>query len=404
MEIRKVRKSHKSIVKRLKGKSKLNLVFLVIHNSVWKYEELYRLLEDDSRISVHIAVIPLIKQGRADMTLYYKTLKHFELNNYKTLVVYDEEHDTWLDIKKILNPDVVFFTNSHNITLKQYFIYHFTDLLTCYVPYAFVVIKTLEIHYNKFFHKLLWRYFVETEYHKTFSKKYNKSTNQNVIVTGFPGLDTLFNKNYQANNPWKVFNSAHAKKIIWAPHHTIEKQGGEINYSNFKQYADFFIDLLHKRQDIQIAFKPHPTLKRKLYNDPHWGKDRTDDYYDMWKILPNGQLEDGPYLDLFLHSDAMITDSASFIAEYMYFNKPQLFTLRDDFVINRFNSFGRMVLNHWYKAKNPKEIIRFIEDRVLRENDVMTSARNKFFMEVILPKNGQTASENIYSELKTQLW
>ena len=169
------------------------------------------------------------------------------------------------------------------------------------------------------------------------------------------------------------------------------------------KYSEYFIGLLEAKNNIQIAFKPHPLLKEKLYTDEQWGKEKTDKYYQKWDELPNGQLEEGDYIDLFASSDAMILDSASFMAEYLYTRKPSLFTKRDNEIEKRFNDFGKLVFQKLYQAETEKEIIKFIEDVVIAGNDYMYDERNNFFTQVVLPLNNKTASENIYNELIKEL-
>lgn len=398
-----VRKTQQRIVKELREKEKLKVIFLVIHHSVWKYEQVYRLLDKDSKFDVEVVVIPLVRAGKGDMDVFNKTFYFFLENNYQVVSSYDPAKDSWLDIKKLTEPDIVFFTNPHKLTFEQYYIYNFLDKLTCYVPYAFVVIHSIWMHYNQDIHHFLWKHFVETKYHANFARKFNKRNLQNIIVTGFPGLDRMFTDDYEPKMVWKTFLEGNAKKIIWAPHHTIEGQESELDYSNFMEYSSFFIEFLRDNQEIQIAFKPHPLLKEKLYKDEQWGKKRTDRYYDQWKLLPNGQIEEGAYLDLFYHSDALILDSASFIVEYLYFDKPILFTMRDESVLERFNSFGKKVFDYLYKARSSSDTIDFINDVVLNNGDVLKYERQRFRKEVILPQNGRTASENIYEQLRKEL-
>lgn len=67
---------------------------------------------------------------------------------------------------------------------------------------------------------------------------------------------------------------AKKKKIIWAPHHSLEDCGG-LQLSTFLSYYKFFFELAQKYfNDIQIVFKPHPLLKEKLYQHPDWGKEK----------------------------------------------------------------------------------------------------------------------------------
>lgn len=402
-EIKKIKSSQAYIVKELRQKRKLKVIFLALYDSVWKYEEVYRLLDKDPKFVANVVVCPLVRNGKADMTVYKNTLNYFLNNDYNVLPSYDSENDCWRDIKAITQPDIVFFTLPHNLTFDKYSIYNFIDKLTCYVPYAFVVIHLIEMHYNQRIHHYLWKYFVETKFHEAFAKKYAKSITSNVVVTGYPGLDRKFAPDYIPSDYWKPYLDNKVKKIIWAPHHSIEGQESRLYFSNFINYSDYFIELLKENRHIQMAFKPHPFLKKKLYGDKNWGKAKTDDYFETWNALPNGQLEEGAYLDLFALSDAMIMDSASFIVEYLYFNKPILFTMYDDSVKERFNPFGQMVFDFLSKAKNSTEIDGFITEVVIADNDLLGKSRNQFFIDNILPQNGNTASENIYQQLKIEL-
>ena len=57
-------------------------------------------------------------------------------------------------------------------------------------------------------------------------------------------------------------------------------------------------------------------------------------------------------------------DSASFIVEYLYFDKPILFTLRDDSVKSRFNSFGNKVFDYLYTSSGKPTTIEFIDKTI----------------------------------------
>ena len=108
---------------------------------------------------------------------------------------------------------------------------------------------------------------------------------------------------------------------------------------------------------IQIAFKPHPILKQKLYLHPEWGQKKTDKYYQTWQNSENTQLESEDYIDLFLTSDAMINSSVSFTAEYLFTGNPGLFTLKDDIIQSKFSRLGDMAFEKWYKAEGKRGFI-----------------------------------------------
>lgn len=402
-EVKTIRQNQLNIVRELKDKKILRVIFLVIHDSIWKYEEVYKLLDNDARFNPQIVIIPLVREGKAVMEVYNNSVAYFNKNNYNTFLSLDSKENIWLDIKELTQPDIVFFTNPHKLTFNKYYIDNFLDKLTCYVPYAFVVIHSINMHYNKKFHHFLWKYFVETEHHKEFCHKFQISKASNAYISGFPGLDRIYSNEYKPKKVWKKFGNESSKKIIWAPHHTISGQGNDLDYSSFMEYHNYFIKLVETRNDLQIAFKPHPFLKEKLYKDKGWGVDKTNKYYDKWDTLPNAQFEDGEYVDLFQLSDALITDSASFIVEYLYFDKPILFTLNDDSVIDRFNSFGKLVFDYLYTADSKNKVIQFIQNQVFHSDDGLKVDRNFFLCNKILPRNEKTASENIFNELKKEL-
>lgn len=401
-KIKKLRFKQTNLIKVIRLKDKIDVIFLVIHDSIWKYEEVYKLLDNDSKFNVIVVVIPLVRNNICDMETYYQSLEFFNNKKYNTLGAYDEDKKLWLDVKKLINPDVVFFTNPHNLTFDKYYINNYFDSLTCYVPYAFVVIKDIEIHYKKNFHQLLWRLFLETDRHREFYEEFSLLDSTNALVSGYPGLDVKKSLNFCPKNIWLKCRKKR-KKIIWAPHHTIQSHNGTLNYSSFEEYHEYFIELCKTNQDIQVAFKPHPLLRENLNNAENWGKARTDNYYNKWNELDNGQFENGAYIDLFEKSDAMITDSASFIAEYLYFDKPILFTLKDSNVINRFNSFGQKIFNVLYQSNTLNDTNNFINNQVVLNNDNLKEVRNIFLNNEILPQNGNEASQNIFLELKKQL-
>lgn len=405
-EIIAIRKSHKIILEGLRNKKSLKVIFLVLHSSVWKYEELYNLFKKDKKFSPQVIIIPVVKSKEIDWENYYRTLNYFIRSDYNCVGTYNEIDKTWMNVKKISNPDIVFFTNPHKLTFDKYYIDEFKDKLTCYSSYAFVVIHLIALHYNQKIHKVLWNYFLETNTHHQYLKSFNKNINlpSNGFVTGFPGLDIIFNEKYKSKIVWKNYLECKTYKLIWAPHHSISGQDSGLNYSSFITYHQYFIELLEIKKNLQLAFKPHPLLKDKLYKDKEWGKKRTDEYYNNWNTLVNGQLEEGEYIDLFLESDAMILDSASFIVEYLYFNKPIIFTVKDEFIKERFNSFGKKVFDHLYTAKSEDQISSFITNQVMKNNDWKKKNRNIFLEQEVLPTNGTTASQNIYNKIKNELY
>ena len=65
------------------------------------------------------------------------------------------------------------------------------------------------------------------------------------------------------------------------------------------------------------------------YKHPDWGKVKADEYYELWRTMPNTLLADGTFTNLFEGSDAMVHDCGSFVVDYLYFGHPVMFVSKD---------------------------------------------------------------------------
>ena len=388
------------ILKKLRRKEKIKVAFFLLHSAVWKDDQVFQLMLEDDKFDPIIVICPtIVVEGGFLMEDMKQAEEFVRSKKYPYVMTLDFETGKWLDVKKEIKPDIVFFTNPHKLTKDEYCIYNYTESLTCYVPYNFGNSHLFEMFHNQLFHNLLWRLFAETDIHKQFSIDVALNKGVNVVTTGFPGTDIFLDKDYIPQNPWKTSKKP-LKKIIWAPHHTIDDNESFLGFSSFLVYADYMPELVDKYKDqVQFAFKPHPRLKPKLYHYPDWGKEKTDDYYNTWNRLSNGQLEEGDYVDLFLTSDAMIHDSGSFLIEYLYVDKPVLRTDRDDAITDRLNKFGVMAYDVHYHARTKEDIEAFVKN-VIAGNDEMREAREQFKQKYLIPPNNQSASKNIFDEIK----
>lgn len=148
------------------------------------------------------------------------------------------------------------------------------------------------------------------------------------------------------------------------------------------------------RDEIQIAFKPHPLLRVKL--ERLWGKTKTDIYFSKWQNMPNTELHEGKYEDLFLSSDAMIHDSGSFVFEYLFVNKPVMRTIYDVPLEAMFNDLALSCLDQYYKGYSEHDIELFIQN-VIRGIDPLKEQRTKFVNDVLMPHGNP--SQNIIDDI-----
>jgi hypothetical protein len=400
--IKKAPGRHQKALEIVRKKKNIRVAFFLTHESVWKYDVLFDLMLSHPKFEPMLFVCPVVDYGMENMLIEMdKTFNAFKKKGYNTVKTYDNESGKYLDIKKTFSPDIIFYTNPYQaLQYYRFYIKQFPNTLTCYVPYAIMTVN-YDFIYNLDFHNLVWKIFSETLIHKEIALQKQKNKGQNSVVMGYPGFDRLLINKNPNRDVWKNKNDA-LKKIIWAPHHSMT----ELNkVSNFLEYFDFFLEMADNYKDkLQIAFKPHHLLRVKLESDSYWGKERTDIYYNKWESLENGQFEGGGYIDLFLTSDALIHDCGSFMGEYLITGKPSLFMVRDESIMEYWNTFGEKALAVHYQSRNKKQVIDFIENIVLNENDSMKEERNNFVQNNLIPKNNQTASENILKYLEGQIF
>ena len=404
-QLRNVQLNHKRALKKVRKKEKIKVVFLILSDAEWKYEELYRLMERDCHFEPSIVIFPFIAFGEETMLRQLnQAYEYFKNNKYNVVKTLNEKSGEWLDVNKEIQPDIVFFSVHWDLTRPEYNLKNYKKILTCYVTYTFVISYLYQGYFNQEMQNFVWKFFLETPVHQQLSKQYAHNKGINTIVSGYPGMDKLLQKNYRPVDVWKIKDKK-VKRIIWSPHHTIQGMGCSLDYSTFFKYFDFMFDIAGKYQEhIQIAFKPHPLLRAKLSEVEVWGKERTDTYYQKWAELPNGQLNESEYINLFSTSDGLINDSSAFVIEYLYTNKPSMFLAHDDSVSDRFNEIGKMALTKLYIGKCEGDIEKFIKNVILKENDLMKDKRIHFFNSVIKPPNNTTATENIYNYLKSEIF
>lgn len=402
-----MRRKHAILLDGLKGKSKLKVVFLVIHKSVWKVDPVFRRMLEDKFFDPVILVCPYTVFGEQRMLEdMYSSIRYFEERGYPVLSSYDQNENRWLSLDE-LNPDIVFFTNPHDVTRKEYYEDAYLNYLSAYVPYHHEVglYENNVTQYDQFFHNAVWKIFVPHECSRDTYRNYSQARAKNVEVTGYPMCEALFNSSNKVG-VWKEHASGKLK-IIWAPHHTIDSP--ELPYSRFLQYAEFFKSLAIKYRDkISWSFKPHPILKSKLYLHRDWGEIKTDQYYEFWKDNDFSQLDEGEYEDLFIQSDAMIHDCGSFLAEYLYLNKPVAYMIGEDDGYKRFyNEFGLRAIEACIKARNEQDIENFITG-LLPENkgeqDEACKNRTAFLAREVYPYfRDVNPSEKIVELIKLQV-
>lgn len=383
--------------RKLENGEKIRIVLFVSRINCWVFGHLYSVLEQSGKFEPIIVVKPFMSRGHDYMIeCMESTFEALTEQGFHPIKGYDKETDTFFDVRNELDPDIVFYTKFWKPHFHGFFyIDNFRDRMSLLIDYGYNITGHSEAM-NFDLQNSVDMYFYFSPMQKEIAARYMRNKAKNVVISGSLKLDDFFDPKYVPQDVWKPQNRP-KKRIIWAPHHEDKSPQNMYQFDAFYDLYDIMFEIAEKYKDeIQIAFKPHPLLKVRLAT--YWGEEAVEEYYQKWQDLENGQLEDGAFTDLFLTSDAMILDSLSFIAEYTAVNKPALFTVGTHSRV-KLNDMGWEIYDMMYHAEAEhmkKQVCEFIEDVVINGNDVYKEERTRYVQEKIAPPNGKSAAENVY--------
>lgn len=387
------------IIESVRQKGRIRVAFLTVNLSMWKCEELFRLLlEDDLFDPVMVPMPRPMFNWEAEKEEQNRLMDYCRQNGFPYIPGYDYDKNTFNGYEAI-KPDVVFYSQPYsNASYKAHRVEEFwKKCIFFYVPYCFII-ENKAAFVDTLYVNICQNVFLENEMVRSIECGMATNKGRNFIVTGYLGARKLLVHDESDSQAWKM-QSTDVKRIIWAPHHSILNKD-ILNYSNFLDIADDMLSLAHEYNGrVQFAFKPHPGLKPKLYDHPEWGKERTDRYYAEWNDMPNSILAEGSYERLFRSSDAMIHDCSSFTVEYLYTGNPVMYVTKDDH-LDYLNDFGKACFDVHYKGKTISDIRSFIDNVVLDGQDPMRMIRSEFVDKNLMLDDMRTPEQIIADIMK----
>lgn len=391
---------HDILIKSIREKTTpIKVLFIASNLPMWRNQRLYELLKNDKRFNPVILVVPFRRYDEVEAKKNNNVLKEYFEEKKNNFVCLDSNEE----INKFINsfsPDIFFPTQQYqNIYGNRADYEHNLNRLVCYIPYGLITIVD-EFVYNTQLHNLCWKVFLPTNLHYKTAKRMMANNAKNVCIVGDPRTDDLLER---GADPWKIFKDGKKrKKLIWAPHFSIEEDG-LLHRASFLWLCKEMQKIAKDYENsIQLAFKPHPMLYNVLVK--RWGIEKTEQYYNFWRNSANTQLEEGNYTDLFAYSDAMIHDCGSFTGEYMFTQKPVMFVTKDKQNIFRTaDEFGKECLNLHYFGDSIIDVRRFVDLVVLNDNDALKEHREIFFKNHLQMPNNQSFAQNVYNQLLNSL-
>lgn len=372
--------------KRIAKKPTCKVGFVVFSLSMWSVDGLYKLLEQDKKFSVSIIVVPISQDVNS---ISKETLNYFVDGGY----VVNTLQDSSLNLEEF---DVLVYT--HPYTVHAVILDQHLDKLAAYISYSYMLADKIE-KLDLPLYLLSWRFFCDSVFYKKLVENKSRVYTDNAVFCGYPKMDGFYLTNIVYNH-----QKQNKKVIIYAPHHSVNRQG--IRSATIEQNGWFFLYLVEKYKDLVFwIVKPHPELR---YSSVEAGlfKDENDynSFLNEWVKTGTAEVvENGNYFGVFKESDAMITDSVSFLAEFQFTGKPLLLLESGK---QTYNEFGNQIREILYRCDGNdfNKIESFIKN-IVNGIDPMMEKRKVFFQKNLSNSNedNHLANDNIYKMFKEEL-
>ncbi|MCI8858959.1 MAG: hypothetical protein HFI71_05455 [Lachnospiraceae bacterium] len=408
-------------IRKLREQNKVIVGFIANYSSSWIGDELYHLFEQSDKFEPYVFLIANHAPGQSQEQTkeeYEKNLSYFQSRHLRVVQTMDTSTGiqfTWEQIG--IKPQLCIWLTPWTALFRGAFhlLNYSMDILHTYIPYGIMTADNKNgtfayDQYNQLLHNITWKNFEESRMSVSMAEKYAFVGSKNAVYTGYPKMDDFYETDVEEDDVWNEIvckaGNTKAKRIIYAPHHTLASDE-LVNFSTFASNYMYFLELAEKMQEETVwVFKPHPHLVFKAVNEGIF-KDVSEwnAYLQRWRNLKNAAVvEEGMYHNLFIKSDAMILDSVSFLSEYLYVKKPLLMLSRDG---QYFNDFGKELIKIHYCADgtDEKAIEKFITDVVLAGNDEKKDMRTEFFEQNLdyVKHFGKNAAANIFDQISSEL-
>jgi len=371
-------------INRIKNKTTKKIGIIIYSGAMWSVDGLYKQLNKKDEYEIDIIVGRFnFFDNNSMLKTYNDTCDFFSRKGYNVKTNLQKE-----DIRKY---DILIYTTPYDFLDKDLNILNISlNTLICYISYSYMLAGN-DAKFNLPMYYLVWKYFCDSKFYLEKIKLKCRLFSNNVIYSGFPKMDDIYKYNMNKRENVK-------KVIIYAPHHSVTYD--TLKAATFDENYLILLELAQKYSDfITWIVKPHPLLadrciQRGIFNN----QDEYEAYWKEWDMISKtSNKSNEEYFGLFNESDAMITDSVSFLAEYQFTHKPLLLMESGKMM---YNEFGNEIVKQLYRCAGDDydSIEKFIID-VIRGEDKMQKTRERFFAENLdyLKCNGTLANDYIYN-------
>lgn len=379
---------------KIRRKDKIKVGFVLYDSSMWCGDEIYNFFARDERFEPTVFLCLRANQELVKKDFFHG-VEQFKSRGLNVVPVTNRN-------EPIPEQDLIIFLTPYFSVLAKAFRPENlpVKILMAYIPYA-LSISQFRIFKNAVF-CAGWKAFFQTAINLEIFDNKCKVGMPRGSYGGYPKMDIFFRDDADFKFDWKMAQPD-AKKIIWAPHWSIQNA---VKYATFQWNYKFMYEFAKAHPEISWVVKPHPNLFLSAIKAGLFPSVKAfEEYLTAWNDLPNAQVYTGAYYQaIFKTSDGMIHDSGSFIAEYQYVNKPMIYLTRDT---QKFNELGEAVLKVSYLVDGKDlDAIAAMMQRVFIDGDDYRAAERKDVFDKYLnyPKtNGMLASEFIYKSIADEL-
>ncbi len=370
--------------RKIRAGKKVRVAFFLDTISKFSANSVYRIMSENPLFE------PFILFGRLEEKSLYTDLgwkkykEEYESlieKGYKAYSLYDDNRN-FVPVETF-KPDIIISTAPY---LEFLCVSHLSNIymnvnfLVCHMRYGFPISNSYYYLYNNRRINTTWKHFVFTREEYAELMRYSKDCGLNAVLTGYPKLDAYAKPFDQCKIPEKLDNGNPI--VIYAPHWTVVHNWEPNDWGSFDVYNKYFMNLLDRYPEINFVFRPHPSLQANLAQHNIMSAEEFNDYAQKWGAKPNGMYYiDGEYIDLFRKSSLLITDSGSFIAEYLLSDNPCMYLVKPsrnkERFMDGFSMAARKILETYYRCYNENDIENYFKMIMEDKQDPMKEERLK---------------------------
>lgn len=379
------------VKQKISNHEKVRVMFLVDDSSKFKLSTVFENMRASLIFEPFVVVFKLYCVDKSPEKEFFEEkhqedIEEFKKQGYPVFDAYDSEGNI-IDFEEFC-PDLILlgcisYMDAKNPIISSYYLY--SKWLVCYFDYGINNTAYFDYHYNSPYIVSCWKHFSGTRYHFTEELRYSRYSGINTKYLGYPFFDNYKNINSSGSEESTEKESA---IVIYAPHWSIDLVGNTINASTFLESSKTVIELARRNKQVKFIFKPHPLIKYLSvcgYTNSSFTLDDYKNYISSWLSLDNCSIYEGyNYIELFKRASLLITDSLSFIGEWLPSMNPCIYLSNEDDdskFMSRFDAIGQAALSTYYIAKEESEIVSFFNSIVIEKRDPKYKLRENVIRE-----------------------